>query len=136
MFSRTLWATAFSQFIDNKRLQEEYCQAMAKDGNKWSWEDAKSWMTKKVPQGDILNAHIKSFLNVRAANESTSVFIHRFNNLMSKAQMSEDFECSHMRQNYSARLCSCSLSLLTYTGNSWPSCLNNVDKPIRMPTLP
>ncbi len=54
MFSRTLWATAFSQFIDNKLLQEEYCRAMAKDGNKWSWEDATRWMAKKVPQG-ILN---------------------------------------------------------------------------------
>jgi hypothetical protein len=31
MFSRTLWATAFSQFIDNKLLQEEYCRALAKD---------------------------------------------------------------------------------------------------------
>jgi hypothetical protein len=84
MFSRTLWATAFSQFIDNKLLQEEYCRAMAKDGNKWSWEDATRWMAKKVLQGDILNAHCKSFLNVRADHESTSVFIHRFNNLMSK----------------------------------------------------
>jgi hypothetical protein len=98
MFSRTLWATAFSQFIDNKLLQEEYCRAMAKDGNKWSWEDAKSWMTKKVPQGDILSAHIKAFLNVRATNESTSVFIHRFNNLMFKAQMSKDIDGSHTRQ--------------------------------------
>ena len=75
MFSRTLWATAFSQFIDNKLLQEEYCRAMAKDGNKWSWEDAKSWMTKKVPQGDILNAHIKSFLNVRAAIMNPLLFL-------------------------------------------------------------
>ena len=33
MFSRNLWATAFSQFIDSKLLQEEYCRAMAKDGN-------------------------------------------------------------------------------------------------------
>ena len=88
MFSRNLWATAFSQFIDSKLLQEEYCRAMAKDGNRWTWEDAKTWLGKKVPQGDILSAHIKSFLNVRATNESTSVFINRFNNLMSKAQMS------------------------------------------------
>ena len=51
-----------------------------------------------MPQGDILSAHIKSFLNVRATNESTSVFIHRFNNLMSKAQMSDDFDGSHIRQ--------------------------------------
>jgi len=98
MFSRNLWATAFSQFIDSKLLQEEYCRAMAKDGNRWTWEDAKTWLGKKVPQGDILSAHIKSFLNVRATNESTSVFIHRFNNLMSKAQMSDDFDGSHIRQ--------------------------------------
>jgi hypothetical protein len=98
MFSRNLWATAFSQFIDSKLLQEEYCRAMAKDGNRWTWEDAKTWLGKKVPQGDILSAHIKSFLNVRATNESTSVFIHRFNNLMSKAQMSDDFDGSHVRQ--------------------------------------
>ena len=39
-----------------------------------------------------------SFLNVRADHESTSVFIHRFNNLMSKAQMSDDFTGTHVRQ--------------------------------------
>ena len=34
MFSKSLWATAFSQFIDNKLLQEEYCRAMAKEDNR------------------------------------------------------------------------------------------------------
>ena len=53
MFTKSLWATAFSQFIDNKLLQEEYCRAMAKDDNKWTWEDATLWLSKKVPQGDI-----------------------------------------------------------------------------------
>ena len=89
MFTKSLWATAFSQFIDNKLLQEEYCRAMARDDNNWSWDDATQWLTKKVPQGDILSAHIKRFLNVRADHESTSVFIHRFTNLMFKAQMSQ-----------------------------------------------
>ena len=98
MFQKQLWATAFSQFIDNKLLQEEYCRAMAKDENNWSWDDATQWLTKKVPQGDILSAHIKRFLNVRADNESTSVFIHRFKNLMFKAQMSNEEGDSHVQQ--------------------------------------
>ena len=98
MFTKSLWATAFSQFIDNKLLQEEYCRAMAKDDNKWTWEDATQWLSKKVPQGDILSAHIKRFLTVRADNESTSVFIHRFTNLMFKAQMSNEDQESHVQQ--------------------------------------
>ncbi len=56
------------------------------------------WQRRCHSYGDILNAHIKSFLNVRADHESTSVFIHRFNNLMSKAQMSDDFTGAHVRQ--------------------------------------
>ena len=98
MFSKALWATAFSQFIDNKLLQEEYCRAMAKDDNNWTWDDATQWLSKKVPQGDILSAHIKRFLNVRADHESTSVFIHRFKNLMFKAQMSNEEGESHVQQ--------------------------------------
>ena len=98
MFQKQLWATAFSQFIDNKLLQEEYCRAMAKDDNNWTWDDATQWLSKKVPQGDILSAHIKRFLNVRADHESTSVFIHRFKNLMFKAQMSNEEGDSHVQQ--------------------------------------
>lgn len=94
---RGLWAQSLAQFIDDTSIQAEYCDAMGSAGS-WSWEQACAWLRKRIPQGDVLSAHLKRFLSVRVEGELTSVFLSRFATLMKKAEMSSDFADAHVRQ--------------------------------------